>query len=87
MKKFTDILVAFLVASTMFFGVAAGAKTAGKVSVGLSTDEGGLNDKSFNQAADNGVKKAVKEFGLESFNMVKKFSWQNLIKSMLEKYQ
>jgi len=31
--------------------------------------------------------KAVKEFGLESFNMVKKFSWQNLIKSMLEKYQ
>lgn len=31
--------------------------------------------------------KTVKEFGLESFNMVKKFSWQNLIKPMLEKYQ
>ena len=30
---------------------------------------------------------AVKEFGLKSFNMVKKFSWQNLIKSMLRKYQ
>ena len=30
--------------------------------------------------------KSAKEFGLESFNMVKKFSWQNLLISMLEKY-
>jgi len=65
MKKFTAILVAVLFACTLFVGVAAGAKTAGKLSVGLSTDEGGLNDKSFNQAADSGVKKAVSEFGVE----------------------
>ncbi len=36
-----------------------------EVSVGLSTDEGGLNDKSFNQSADEGVKKAVDEFGVK----------------------
>ena len=36
-----------------------------KFKIGLSTDEGGLNDKSFNQAADSGVKKAVTEFGVE----------------------
>jgi basic membrane protein A len=36
-----------------------------KIKVGLSTDEGGLNDKSFNQAADSGVKKAQSEFKLD----------------------
>ena len=36
-----------------------------KIMVGLATDEGGLNDKSFNQSADAGVKKAEKEFGVE----------------------
>ena len=30
--------------------------------------------------------KSAKEFGLESFNMVKKFSWKNLFNSVLEKY-
>jgi basic membrane protein A len=65
MKKFTAILVALLVASSMFFGVAAGAKTVTKVQVGLSTDEGGLNDKSFNQAANSGINKAKTELGLQ----------------------
>jgi len=64
MKKFTAILVALLVASSMFFGVAAGAKTVTKIHVGLSTDEGGLNDKSFNQAANTGINKAKAEMGL-----------------------
>lgn len=35
------------------------------IKVGLATDEGGLNDKSFNQSADKGLKKAVKELGVE----------------------
>lgn len=35
------------------------------IKVGLATDEGGLNDKSFNQAADTGIKKAKEEFGVE----------------------
>lgn len=32
--------------------------------IGLVTNEGGLNDKSFNQSADAGVKKAEEEFGI-----------------------
>lgn len=36
-----------------------------KVKVGLSTDEGGLNDKSFNQSADTGLKKAATDFGVD----------------------
>ncbi|KEI14782.1 lipoprotein [Clostridium novyi B str. ATCC 27606] len=35
------------------------------IKVGLATDEGGLNDKSFNQSADRGLKKAKKELGAE----------------------
>lgn len=35
------------------------------IKIGLSTDEGGLNDKSFNQSADEGIKRAQKEFGLQ----------------------
>ena len=42
-----------------------GTKQGAKVKIGLSTDEGGLNDKSFNQSADTGIKKAVKEFGVD----------------------
>ncbi len=33
--------------------------------IGLSTDEGGLNDKSFNQSANEGVKKAKAEDGFK----------------------
>ncbi|MCD3291287.1 BMP family ABC transporter substrate-binding protein, partial [Clostridium botulinum C/D] len=35
------------------------------IKVGLATDEGGLNDKSFNQSADKGLKKAKQELGAE----------------------
>ena len=66
MKKFTAILVALLFTSALFFGAAVSAKTAREgLVIGLSTDEGGLNDKSFNQAADQGIKKAAKEFKLD----------------------
>jgi len=40
-------------------------KEAPKIIIGLSTDEGGLNDKSFNQSADTGIKRAQAEFGIE----------------------
>jgi basic membrane protein A len=43
---------------------ASPAKAALKV--GLVTDTGGVNDKSFNQSAWAGVQKAVKEFGVQS---------------------
>lgn len=46
-------------------GAAAGEGKKSEIMIGLATDEGGLNDKSFNQSADEGVKKAVEEFGVE----------------------
>jgi basic membrane protein A and related proteins len=44
---------------------APAAKAGASIKIGLSTDEGGLNDKSFNQSADTGVKKAVTDFGVQ----------------------
>ncbi len=49
---------------------AAGATTAApaagkKIKVGLVTDVGGVNDKSFNQSAWEGVQRAIKELGAE----------------------
>lgn len=44
----------------------AGAPAAGaKIKVGLVTDQGGVNDKSFNQSAWAGVQKAMKDLGIE----------------------
>ena len=40
----------------------ASETTGTKIKVGFATDEGGLNDKSFNQSADQGLKKAANEF-------------------------
>lgn len=34
-----------------------------KIFIGLSTDEGGVNDKSFNQSANDGIKKVQSELG------------------------
>ncbi|GAA0123387.1 MAG: BMP family ABC transporter substrate-binding protein [Clostridium argentinense] len=44
---------------------ASGEEKKSEIMIGLATDEGGLNDKSFNQSADEGVKKAVEEFGVK----------------------
>lgn len=65
------LLATVAMTATLLVGCATGGNSgdAGEeksdVMVGLSTDEGGLNDKSFNQTADEGVKRAEKEFGLK----------------------
>ena len=41
------------------------AKPAKKIKVGLVTDVGGVNDKSFNQSAWKGLQKAMKDFGVK----------------------
>lgn len=68
-KRLLASLVALSLVATLFAGCKGSTPTPSttekKVKIGLTTDEGGLNDKSFNQAADTGVKKAVSEFGLE----------------------
>jgi basic membrane protein A and related proteins len=66
MKKITTVLVLLMLVSITFYGCADKTTTnISSLKVGLSTDEGGLNDKSFNQAADEGVKKGKAEFGIE----------------------
>lgn len=66
-KKIVAGIASFLVVASIFAGCGSSTSSQGSsaktVKIGLSTDEGGLNDKSFNQAADTGIKKAVKEFG------------------------
>ena len=42
------------------------APAAASLKVGLVTDTGGVNDKSFNQSAWEGVQKAAKEFGFDA---------------------
>lgn len=73
-RKLVALLATVVLVASLFAGCGSTKKTedAGKttqdtqkpkIMIGLSTDEGGLNDKSFNQAADTGIKKAQQEFG------------------------
>lgn len=66
-------------------GQAAPSETT-EVAVGLATDEGGLNDKSFNQSADEGVKKAEKEFGIKynSIESKKKEDYEPNLQSLVD---
>lgn len=78
MKRIVALLATVAMTATLLVGC-AGSKDGGsagdapkgdegtksEVFIGLSTDEGGINDKSFNQTADDGVKRAEKEFGLK----------------------
>ncbi|MBU3191078.1 BMP family ABC transporter substrate-binding protein [Clostridium bowmanii] len=75
-KKVVAILTVVAVVATLFVGCGTKkveetktttAKTTeaakAPMTIGLSTDEGGLNDKSFNQSANEGVNKAKGEDG------------------------
>lgn len=70
MKRLVALVATVAMTATILVGCGNGGNSAGgdkksDIMIGLSTDEGGLNDKSFNQTADEGVKKAVEEFGVE----------------------
>ena len=69
-KKVVAVLAAVAVVATLFVGCTTKKVEAPKTeapkteeaakpakTIGLSTDEGGLNDKSFNQSANEGVNK------------------------------
>ena len=73
-KRFISMFSAAIVSVSLFSGcgqkqelkpITEGTSKSSQVKVGLSTDEGGLNDKSFNQAADTGIKEAQKKFGVD----------------------
>ncbi len=63
------LVVALVVIAMLVISCAqtpAPAPAAAKKKVGLVTDVGGVNDKSFNQSAWGGTEKAAKEFGWEA---------------------
>ncbi|CAG0944618.1 Membrane lipoprotein TmpC [Anaerolineae bacterium] len=59
------VIVALLVVVALVLG-ACSAPASAKKKVGLVTDVGGVNDKSFNQSAWEGTQKAAKEFGWDA---------------------
>lgn len=78
-KRLVAALSAMAVAATVLAGCAKPAPepakpgagdTTKKLKVGLVTDQGGANDGSFNEAADRGIKNAVKELGIERLNPI-----------------
>ncbi len=67
MRKSLFAVFAVLLVASMALAACGGATGgAGKLKIGLVTDTGGVNDKSFNQSAWAGVQKAAKEFGFEA---------------------
>jgi basic membrane protein A and related proteins len=78
-KRMMAALAAASVAVTMFAGCANKSETSPpsgntgntstkKVRVGLVTDQGGVNDGSFNQSANEGIQKAAKELDVEALS-------------------
>ena len=65
MFKKISLLVAIILVASMALSACQTAGTGAK-KVGLVTDTGGVNDKSFNQSAWEGVQKAATEFGWEA---------------------
>lgn len=95
-KKIISIVSAIVVAATLFSGCSSStgtgtgtksSSTAKAIKIGLSTDQGGLNDKSFNQAADTGIKKAVSELGNIDYKPIeshKKDDYQANLQSLVD---
>ena len=65
-RKMSILLLVVLVVATILSACAPAATTGGKLKIGLVTDTGGVNDKSFNQSAWAGVQKAATEFGMDA---------------------
>lgn len=68
MRTKVFVIVALLVVVALVLGACASPTAAptAKKKVGLVTDVGGVNDKSFNQSAWEGAQKAAKEFGWDA---------------------
>ena len=68
MRKSLFSVFALLIVASLVLSACGGAAApgGGKMKVGLVTDVGGVNDKSFNQSAWGGVQKAIKEFGMDA---------------------
>jgi basic membrane protein A len=65
MRKSLFALFALMLVASMVLSACGGATSGGKPKVGLVTDVGGVNDKSFNQSAWAGAQKGASEFGYD----------------------
>ena len=66
MRKSLFALLAVLVIASLALSACGGAAPGGgKLKIGLVTDVGGVNDKSFNQSAWAGAQKGATEFGYD----------------------
>jgi len=66
MSKKISVVIAVIMLASLVLGACTGTGTGGKLKVGLVTDTGGVNDKSFNQSAWAGVQKAMKDLGVDA---------------------
>jgi len=68
MRRRTLVILTLLVLVSLVVAACAAPPggAGGKKKIGLVTDMGGVNDKSFNQSAWTGVQKAAKEFGWDA---------------------
>jgi basic membrane protein A len=91
-KRLAALCVTAIMTVSLFAGCGtqkeSGTTTAGKtIKVGLATDEGGLNDKSFNQAADEGIKKAkteLKNVDYKAIESKKKDEYQPNLQALVD---
>jgi len=65
MSKKVSIFMAVILVFSMVLSACATQATTTKLKVGLVTDTGGVNDKSFNQSAWEGVQQAGKDLNLD----------------------
>ncbi len=67
MRKSLFALFAWMLVASMVLSACGGgaAPSSGKLKIGLVTDVGGVNDKSFNQSAWAGAQKGANEFGFD----------------------
>jgi basic membrane protein A len=66
MLKKVSTFMAFVLILSMVLSACATQATSTKLKVGLVTDTGGVNDKSFNQSAWDGVQQAMKDSGVDA---------------------
>jgi len=96
-KRVASLFAAAVMTVSLFAGCGNSQKQGGtgtegttqtkKMKVGLATDEGGLNDKSFNQAADQGIKKARDEFKTIDYKAIeskKKDEYQPNLQALID---
>lgn len=81
MKKFLATVLAVILAASMFTGCGkketeekkpeeTKTQEQAKLKIGFVSDQGGINDKSFNQLAWEGIQKAANELGVDKNNPI-----------------